>query len=349
MIPYKGETKEEFLPRCIKILVNEGYPEEQAIAICETKFEAHASEALVEWTNDFNGGGIYAMGIVDEPANQSMFTFLSNHKTPKITPIRLSLDEEQRIIVGAALIPDLPIWRNNNDEEIGDETGGYYAYFTKERIKEMAYDFLEKQNHVNVTSPHQVPVEDIKLIESWIVENKEDKINSVYGYQLPLGTWCLKYRVMNDKVWNDVKSGKLNGFSIEGILKEIQMNEQYNEDLILLSELIKQISLLKEEIVSFDVDGTLTKKKYQDLAKELIGDGGKRVIIVTARRDEEMEPVFELARQLGIKKEDVFNTNGKIDKIPTLERIGVDTHYDNNAELIKKINETGTIKGILAE
>lgn len=345
-IPSKGESREEFLPRCISILVNEGFPEEQAIAICETKFEAQSAEALVEWRDDFKGSGILAMGIVDDPANQSMFTFLNNHN-PKIKQIHLKLDEEKRLIVGAALIPELPIWRNNNNEEIGDELGGYYAFFTKERICNMAHDFMARQNNVNVTSPHQVPVKGVSLVESWVTETVDDKINTKYGYQLPIGTWCLMYHVENDKVWTDIKAGKLNGFSIEGLLSEVQMDEQQNEDLIMLENLIKQIMLLKE-IISFDFDDTLTKQKYQDLASKLISEGDKRVIIVTARQDKDMTPVYELASKLGINKSDVFNTNGK-DKYPTLQDIGVSVHYDNNQEQIDKINENTDIKGILAK
>lgn len=95
--------------------------------------------------------------------------------------------------------------------------------------------------------------------------------------------------------------------------------------------------------ISFDYDGTLTKQKYKDLAIKFIKDGDD-VYIITARQDKDMEPVRNLAKELGIKK--VYNTNGK-DKYETIKRLGIDKHYDDNNEQIKKINENTDTKGIL--
>lgn len=344
--PKIGETREEFIPRCITILVNEGYSDEQAIAVCETKFEAFSNDALIEWTDETKGGGVFAMGFVDEPAVMNNFTYLKSQTKEKLSIVELIKDkdfDEKGIIVGVALIPELPIYRQGEEE--GDE--GYYAFFTKERIAEMAHKFLANNNHVFVTSPHKVPVEGVKLIETWLVENKEDKINTVYGKQVPLGTWCLKYDVNgNPELKEKIKNGDIKGYSIEALLKEIEVEMNAENEIKELEEMLKLIELLIVEKISFDVDGTLTKEKYQNLAKEYMGND-VIVVIVTGRNDEDMEPVFELARQLGIPKENIFNSSGK-SKIPILQRIGATKHYDNNKNVIDEINKIPGILGVLA-
>jgi hypothetical protein len=54
------------------------------------------------------------------------------------------------------------------------------------------------------------------VFESWIVEGENDKANSVYKLGLPDGSWAVKMRVSDPKVWEMVKEGKYQGFSIEG-------------------------------------------------------------------------------------------------------------------------------------
>jgi hypothetical protein len=38
----------------------------------------------------------------------------------------------------------------------------------------------------------------------------------MYGYDLPDGTWFVKMEILNDDMWNKIKSGELKGLSIEG-------------------------------------------------------------------------------------------------------------------------------------
>ena len=44
---------------------------------------------------------------------------------------------------------------------------------------------------------------------------KKDK-SFLYGFDLPVGTWFVKMRVDNQKVWERIKKGELRGFSVEG-------------------------------------------------------------------------------------------------------------------------------------
>jgi hypothetical protein len=80
-------------------------------------------------------------------------------------------------------------------------------------------------------------------MESWIVETADDKANTKYGFEVPVGTWMVKMRVTNPKVWDLVKSGKLRGLSIEGSF----IDKEEIEDIERAKILDKIIKILSEE------------------------------------------------------------------------------------------------------
>jgi hypothetical protein len=64
-----------------------------------------------------------------------------------------------------------------------------------------------------------------------------------YGFEVPIGTWMVKMRVTNPKVWKLVKAGKLKGLSIEGNFVDKADIEDYER-----SNILKQIiKILSEE------------------------------------------------------------------------------------------------------
>jgi hypothetical protein len=53
-------------------------------------------------------------------------------------------------------------------------------------------------------------------MESWIVEDPIFDKSTALGLEYPKGTWVVKMKVLDEKVWDEIKQGKLNGFSVEG-------------------------------------------------------------------------------------------------------------------------------------
>jgi len=100
-------------------------------------------------------------------------------------------------------------------------------------------------------------------------------------------------------------------------------------------------------IVSFDFDDTLTRPKYQDIAKQLI-EAGIEVHIVTRRQETANEEVFKLAKEIGIARSNIHFTNGKM-KWEYLKRSNIQEHYDNNKKEIDLINQNTEVKGIWAQ
>ncbi len=138
--------------------------------------------------------------------------------------MKLENDEEQ-IITGPILIPDLEIYRN--DEIRGEHT----VFFTAETIKELVITYLADNKQNNVTIEHSYNANNISLFESWIIEDpKNDKALSLGFTDLPKGTWMGSYKVNNSEVWEQIKNGELDGFSIEAFLSRF-LTEMKDENV----------------------------------------------------------------------------------------------------------------------
>lgn len=127
-----------------------------------------------------------------------------------------SYDEEKMEITGAAMIPNKMIVRRNPiTEEI------YYVFFSKNTIKELADRFMRNNSNDRANLNHtETLAKDTHIIESWLVnDSKKDKSYSL-GLEYPEGTWVVTMSVKDTNLWNDIKNGKYQGYSIEGYFNE---------------------------------------------------------------------------------------------------------------------------------
>jgi hypothetical protein len=177
--------------------------------------------------------GVEAISIVESPAIESDFVALKNQE------IKLAeVDKEKKILMGALLIPNKPIYRNGAE-------GEYYIYFSKETIVKASQMFLQKGNQSNSTLEHAEPLSGLTLVESWLVEDEVMDKSKKYGLDVPVGTWMGSVKVNNEDVWNEyVKSNKVKGFSIEGYFadkmetpKDKTLGDLMSEDDILLNKI----------------------------------------------------------------------------------------------------------------
>jgi hypothetical protein len=149
--------------------------------------------------------GIEAVSIVENPAIEEDFIALKNHEV-KFAEV----NKEKRILMGAALIPNKPIYRKTEDKE-------YYIYFSRDTVRKASELFFIRGNYDKSTLEHGMPLNGLVAVESWLVEDSKKDKSAAYGMDMPIGTWMLSMKVLNDDVWNDyVKTGKVKGFSIEG-------------------------------------------------------------------------------------------------------------------------------------
>lgn len=160
-------------------------------------------ELILDENEELNG--IEAISIVENPAIEEDFVALKSDE------IKLAeVSEEKRILMGALLIPNKPIYRRSGEDE-------YYIYFSKDTVLKASQMYLMKGNQNNSTLEHQYSLNGLSLVESWIVEDTVHDKSRKYDMEVPVGTWMGTVKVNNEDVWNDyVKTGKVKGFSIEG-------------------------------------------------------------------------------------------------------------------------------------
>jgi len=153
--------------------------------------------------------GISAISIVESPAIESNFIALKNHAVQFAT-----VDTDKRILMGPALIPNKPIYRNQDGEE-------FYVYFSKATIEKASQLYLKNGNQSKATLEHEISINGLTLVESWLKIDEDHDKSAAYGLNDPVGTWYVAMKVDNAEIWEEyVKTGKVKGFSIEGFFAD---------------------------------------------------------------------------------------------------------------------------------
>ena len=175
--------------------------------------------------------GVEAISVVESPAIESDFVAL---KTEEVKLAEVS--KEKRILMGAVLIPEKPIYRKSGDTE-------YYIYFSKDTGVTASQLFLKNGNQSNWTLEHSKPIEGLTVVESWIVEDLTKDKTALYNLSVPVGTWMASIKVDNDEIWNDyVKTGKVKGLSLEGYFADkLESKKELSKELTKEEKLIEQI------------------------------------------------------------------------------------------------------------
>ncbi len=163
--------------------------------------------------------GIEAISLVDRPAIELDFVALKDEKVQFA-----EMDEDKRILMGPALVPDKPIYRKN-------ASGEFYVYFSKSTVRRAAELYLQHGNQARHTLEHEHAINGLTVVESWLVEDKDRDKSAVYGLDVPVGTWMVAVKVDNESIWQEwVKEQKVKGFSIEGYFADkMQKQEEQTE------------------------------------------------------------------------------------------------------------------------
>lgn len=188
--------------------------------------------------------GVFGISLVEDPAIQSNFIALSKQQKIQLSTI----DNEKRILLGAVLVPDLPIYRNQNGME-------FNIVFSADTIRKSMENFFKMSYQQNSSLEHDKEIEGVTFVESWIKEDDVHDKSVAYGINEPNGTWFATMKVDNDEIWNDyVKTGQVKGFSIDGMFDLEKINLNTDMDLQSITNAIKEgfeaiLSNKQEEVV----------------------------------------------------------------------------------------------------
>jgi len=150
-----------------------------------------------------------------------------------------AFDEEKRILVGAAMVPNKMIHRYDSMGRL------YYVFFSKHSIKKMADKFLKEKRTDETSVEHdgmKLGSDKVFITESWVSEDPVLDKSHFYGFELPAGTWFVAMKVQDDNVWKMIKDKSLTGFSVEGLFAEKSMFSKEDKQINQIRTLINQIT-----------------------------------------------------------------------------------------------------------
>ena len=177
-------------------------------------FEINISESLESQLE------VTAIALVDMPAIESNWMAFKEQQPMNFA----SIDEDQHLIIGAAMIPDLKIYRN--DSQLGEHN----VVFSKDTVRRIAEKFYAKgfQGSANIMHDAGQVVAGVNYFLSWIKDDAKGMVGLSGDY--PDGTWFVGAKVNNEAVWAKVKSGEIKGFSVEGMF---EYEEKKPEDVMM--------------------------------------------------------------------------------------------------------------------
>ena len=166
--------------------------------------------------------GVNYVALVDEPAIQTNWLAFNGQ-------MKFAMDKERKIITGALMLADLPIYRRS------EKMGEFYVVFDKFQIEKIVQRFMKNGFTDNVNKMHDAKqtVDGVYMYESFIVDSQRG-IRPPVGFEdAPEGSWFGSYKVDNEDVWNNfIKTGEFKGFSVEGEFDLVPEGDAKEKDIM---------------------------------------------------------------------------------------------------------------------
>lgn len=158
--------------------------------------------------------GVSIISLVNDPAIEVNWVTFSKQQ-----PILFKVQNlERQIILSAALIPDKPIYRN-------DENGEYEVVIDAPTIRDVVEKFMANKNVNNVDIEHGGElISGITMLDCFI-SDEQMGVSNPKGFEgLPVGTWFVSYKVNDPELWEKIKQGDVKGFSITGLFDFLEVD-----------------------------------------------------------------------------------------------------------------------------
>ncbi|MDQ1165908.1 XkdF-like putative serine protease domain-containing protein [Flavobacterium sp. SORGH_AS_0622] len=179
--------------------------------------------------------GVFRVSLVKDPAIESTLLHFNAEK-PQIFHFT---QDEMQIVYAPAMIPNKLIFRADVNGENAQ------VFYTSDTIDQLQKNYFKNGHNSTTNINHQTEdTTGVYPFESWIVQDPINDKSNAMGFDVPAGTWMMGYKIDNDQVWQDVKSGNLDGLSIEARLgfKEVNNNENYNKQTMNKKSILKTIT-----------------------------------------------------------------------------------------------------------
>ena len=298
--------------------------------------------------NEDTSKGVYALSVVENPAMQDLWITLSEH--PKEVNLTLA-NEEKRLLLGAALIPDKRIYRNVDGNE-------FYITFNAQTIEKLAHSFLKNGNQNNSSLEHETQLSGMSVVEAWIVQDPNNDKSNSYGKTYEKGTWVTMMKVDNEDVWQKAKNGEIKGFSIDALigLKELQVNfkNEVNMDLKSITDAIadgfKSLKFSNEtpEAVAQEPQKEVEEKQPETLDAEAIKQNITDALAQLSKDvDSKLESFkVEFKKEVETKDATIENLKTELSKQPETAPLRAnpeaqtDVKLTSQGKLLEKLRQT---------
>lgn len=174
------------------------------------------------------------ISLVDKGANGVPFAIIKaagENAIEKQVQIA-KVDDAKRIVIGVVYQPNTP--DAHDDQMSADE------------IEKAAHLFMENQHTYNIDKQH-----DLEADKGYVVESYIAPCDMEIGDQLIVkGSWVAGVKVTDDDTWDAIQKGEITGFSMWGIGKreEIEEDEQVSKGL--LKRIAKALGLVEKGAVA---------------------------------------------------------------------------------------------------
>lgn len=226
--------------------------------------------------------GVFKISLVKDPAIETTLLHFNAEKTQ----VFHFTQDEKRIVYAPAMIPNKLIFRGDVNGEKAQ------VFYTSDTIDQLQKNYFKNGHNSTTNINHKADIEGVYPFESWIVQDPQNDKSNAMGLTVPQGTWMMGYKIDNDSIWNEVKSGNLDGLSIEARLgfKEVNDNNNYNKQTMNKKSIMKSI-------VDFFM-ATEDKKEFQSGDKKVFAIDLKEGEILT---DEAGEPLSNSTLEIDSK------------------------------------------------
>lgn len=142
-------------------------------------------------------------------------------------------DDEQQLVYGEVYAPGFP-------DSQGD-------FMTRETIQVMAHDFMRRGLVSKIDVNHSQQESGCYVVESFIARDNDDTF-------IP-GSWVLGVKVPDTQTWSLIKSGELNGFSLDGVGVRVDTVIEVEMPETISGETVESDGHRHRFFVKYDKDG----------------------------------------------------------------------------------------------
>jgi len=261
------------------------------------------------------------VSFVKKGANRKKIIWKSDTGDIEMTVAIAKTDNEKRLVYGVVYSPD--------------EVDTQNEYTTAEEIEKAAHKFLQNLRQENIDVNHTFEKVNAIAVESYIA--KKDESDIIPG--ATAGSWVIAIKVNDDQLWESVKKGEYEAFSMAGYAAKIskQADESFSYNIYAnnIKEFLGKMKTTLKSILSetkTDVEKTrelLTEinKKQKELEKQNMEEFSKEL-----REIEKM-----LKEHISLKRSVEVDKNVKTEKQQN-DNIGliIKSDSENLLEMIEK-------------